>query len=59
MPYSLVIEKLSKHFHRLDDVRSSSLSLKPSCNGSQERDTPFEIIDTIPTTLADVSSDDS
>lgn len=43
LPYSLVIEKLSKHFHRLDD----------------ERDTPFEIIDTIPTTLADVSSDDS
>lgn len=37
LPYSLVIEKLSKHFHRLDD----------------ERDTPFEIIDTIPTTLAD------
>ncbi|KAF5388020.1 hypothetical protein D9615_000394 [Tricholomella constricta] len=45
LPYSLVIEKLSKHFDRLND--------------DDDTDTPFETIEARPTTVDTSSSDDT
>ncbi|TFK43551.1 histidine phosphatase superfamily-domain-containing protein [Crucibulum laeve] len=47
LPYSLVIEKLSKHFHRLDEIEDDI-----------DPETPFETIDA-PAAIADVASDDN
>ncbi|KAF9009088.1 histidine phosphatase superfamily-domain-containing protein [Cyathus striatus] len=48
LPYSLVIEKLSKHFHRLNDMEEDIGS-----------DSPFETIETTPAAIAETSNDDS
>ncbi|KAF8914584.1 histidine phosphatase superfamily-domain-containing protein [Mucidula mucida] len=47
LPYSLVIEKLSKHFHRLSELQDDDTG----------PDTPFEMVETSPSQL-DSSSDD-
>lgn len=70
LPYTLVIEKLSKHFHRLTDVRRfiesrfSTISNVLRQDDDTGPDTPFETIKPDPLSLKvvatanDSSSDD-
>ncbi|PFH52705.1 hypothetical protein AMATHDRAFT_73842 [Amanita thiersii Skay4041] len=51
LPYSVVIDRLSKHFHRLIDVRIFDDDTGP--------DTPYETIVTAPVPVTDISSEDT